>query len=164
MLTDGLEWCGLLWCFYQLSFWRHPFTAEHSLLRHWCRDTFLQIWWRNKLIYISEGLRKSQSNTHLPLWSIFFIALSFWMFWGSWSHRCIRMKFSFPFRLSLVQVWVRQQFRHRACVKPKTSSPNTTLTCQNNNNQKQHYYIEVNNSDYTLCGNFNFWYISCHWW
>ncbi len=30
-LTDGLEWCGLLWCFYQLfglSFWRHPFTAE----------------------------------------------------------------------------------------------------------------------------------------
>ncbi len=29
--------CGLLWCFYQLfglSFWRHPFTAEHTLLRH----------------------------------------------------------------------------------------------------------------------------------
>ncbi len=50
MLTDGLEWCGLLWCFYQLSFWRHPFTAEHPLLRHWCRDTFFQIWWRNKLI------------------------------------------------------------------------------------------------------------------
>jgi len=22
--------CGLLWCFYQLSFWRHPFTAESS--------------------------------------------------------------------------------------------------------------------------------------
>ncbi len=36
ILTDGLEWCGLLWCFYQLfglSFWRHPFTAEHPLLR-----------------------------------------------------------------------------------------------------------------------------------
>ncbi len=60
MLTDGLECCGLLWCFYQtliltapihcrasidshsdgthslqnihwLSFWRHPFTAEHPL-------------------------------------------------------------------------------------------------------------------------------------
>ncbi len=47
--------CGLLWCFYQLfglSFWRHPFTAEHPLLRHWCRDTFLQTWWRNKLILI----------------------------------------------------------------------------------------------------------------
>ncbi len=30
MLTDRLEWCGLLWCFYQLfglSFWRHPFTS-----------------------------------------------------------------------------------------------------------------------------------------
>ncbi len=35
----GLECCGLFWCFYQLfrlSFWRHPFTAEHPLLRHWC--------------------------------------------------------------------------------------------------------------------------------
>ncbi len=34
VLTDGLERCVLLWCFYQLfglSFWRHPFTAEHSL-------------------------------------------------------------------------------------------------------------------------------------
>ncbi len=43
MLTDGLEWCGLLWWFYQLfglSFWRHPFTAEHPLLRHWCNATF----------------------------------------------------------------------------------------------------------------------------
>ncbi len=43
MLTDGLEWCGLLWCFYQLSFWRYPFTAEHPLLRHWCRDKLLQM-------------------------------------------------------------------------------------------------------------------------
>ncbi len=34
-----------------LSFWRHPFTAEHPLWRHWCRDTFLQTWWRNKLDY-----------------------------------------------------------------------------------------------------------------
>ncbi len=52
-LTDGLEWCGLLCCFYQLfglSFWRHPFTAEHTLLNKWCNATFLQIWWRHKLI------------------------------------------------------------------------------------------------------------------
>ncbi len=37
--------CVLLWCFYQLfglSFWRHPFTAEHPLLRQW----------RNKLILV----------------------------------------------------------------------------------------------------------------
>ncbi len=58
----GVVWitCGLLWCFYQLfglSFWRHPFTAEDPLLRQWCSDTFLQIWWINKLIHILAGLR-----------------------------------------------------------------------------------------------------------
>ncbi len=45
-LTDGLEWCGLLWCFYQLfglSFWRHPFTADDPLVNKWFNDTFLQI-------------------------------------------------------------------------------------------------------------------------
>ncbi len=36
----GVVWiiCGLLWCFYQLfglSFWRHPFTAEHPLVSKW---------------------------------------------------------------------------------------------------------------------------------
>ncbi len=60
----GVVWitCGLLWCFYQLfglSFWRHPFTAEDPLLRQWCCDTFLQICWRNKLIFILDGLRVS---------------------------------------------------------------------------------------------------------
>ncbi len=44
---DGFFWrCGLLvdYCdvFIRLSFWRHPFTAEHPLLRHWCNATFLQ--------------------------------------------------------------------------------------------------------------------------
>ncbi len=51
MLTDGLEWCGLLWCFYQLfghSFWRHPFTAEQVMQ-----------------CYISPNLMKKQ--THLLL-------------------------------------------------------------------------------------------------
>ncbi len=68
-LTDGLEWCGLLvgllWCFYQvfrLSFWWHPFTAEDPLLSKWCYDTFLQIWWRNKFIYILDGLRVKQKK------------------------------------------------------------------------------------------------------
>ncbi len=45
MLIDGLEWCRLLWCFYQLfglSFWRHPFTAEHPLMSKWCNAQFLQ--------------------------------------------------------------------------------------------------------------------------
>ncbi len=64
-LTDGLEWCGLLWCFYQLfglSFWRHLFTAEHPLLSKWCNVTFLQIWWRNNFIYILYVLRVSTFN------------------------------------------------------------------------------------------------------
>ncbi len=46
LLTDGLEWCGLLWCFYQLfeiSFWRHPFTAEDTLMSKWCNAKFLQM-------------------------------------------------------------------------------------------------------------------------
>ncbi len=53
-----MDWSGVDYCdvFIRLSFWRHPFTAEHPLLRHWCRDTFLQTWWRNKLILISDGL------------------------------------------------------------------------------------------------------------
>ncbi len=34
--SPDVNWCcGLLWCFYQLSFWRHPFTAEHPLLSKW---------------------------------------------------------------------------------------------------------------------------------
>ncbi len=49
-LTDGLEWCGLLWCFYHLfGLWRHPFTAGDPLLRQWWNAIFLQIWWRNKI-------------------------------------------------------------------------------------------------------------------
>ncbi len=87
MLTDGLEWCGLLWCFYQLfglSFWRHPFTAEHPLMSEWCSDTFLQIWWRNKLIYILDGLKVSifSANYHFrstaPL-SQYLICIQVWI-------------------------------------------------------------------------------------
>ncbi len=51
-----MDWSAVDYCdvFIRLSFWRHPFTAEHPLLRHWCRDTFLQTWRRNKLILISD--------------------------------------------------------------------------------------------------------------
>ncbi len=54
-----MDWSAVDYCdvFIRLSFWRHPFTAEHPLLRHWCRDTFLQTWWRHKLILISDDLR-----------------------------------------------------------------------------------------------------------
>ncbi len=86
----GVVWitCGLLWCFYQqfgLSFWRHPFTAEDPLRRHWCNATFLQIWWRNKLILILHGLRVSTFQDififgwtipFCPHWQIFVLVLS----------------------------------------------------------------------------------------
>ncbi len=58
--TAGIT-CGLLWCVYKLfrlSFWRHPFTAEDSLVRKWCNANFLQICSNEqKLIYILYGLR-----------------------------------------------------------------------------------------------------------
>ncbi len=68
-----MDWitCGSLWCFYQLfrlSFWRHPFTAEDTLLSKWCNDTFLQIWWRNKLIYILDGLRGTTFTANFHFW------------------------------------------------------------------------------------------------
>ncbi len=39
-------WSGLLWCCYQLfglSFWRHPFTAEHPLVMQCCISPNLMI-------------------------------------------------------------------------------------------------------------------------
>ncbi len=73
MLIDGMERCGLLWCFYQLfglSFWRHPFTAEDPLVTKWFYATFLQIcfWWRNKLMFILDGLRVSTFSATFNFW------------------------------------------------------------------------------------------------
>ncbi len=81
-LTDGLEWCGLLWYFYQLfglSFWWHPFTADDPLVSKW-RDAiqfFKYFWWRNKLFYILNGLRVSTllATFLLWLWSADFLIL-----------------------------------------------------------------------------------------
>ncbi len=39
--------CGLFWCFYQLfelSFWRHPFTAEHPLVSFSLKNHSSCIW------------------------------------------------------------------------------------------------------------------------
>ncbi len=44
------------WTVYQLfglSFWRHPFTAEHPLLRQWWNDTFLKNIQMKKQTHIS---------------------------------------------------------------------------------------------------------------
>ncbi len=46
MLTDGLQWCGLLWCFYQLfglSFWRSLIDPIQWMGAKWCNAKFLQI-------------------------------------------------------------------------------------------------------------------------
>ncbi len=86
MLTDGLEWCGLLWCFYQLfglSFWRHPFTAEHPLESKWWNATFLQI--QNKetnSLLIYRVCKKNKKNTHKTqhrnrMWIYVFLFLIF---------------------------------------------------------------------------------------
>ncbi len=51
-LTDGVVWIIVM--FYQLfglSFWRHPFTAEHTLLSKWCNTCNISPnlfpWWNN---------------------------------------------------------------------------------------------------------------------
>ncbi len=51
-----MDWSGVDYCdvCIRLSFWRHPFTAEHALLRHIYPNLFP---WRNMLIYILAGLR-----------------------------------------------------------------------------------------------------------
>ncbi len=55
ILTDGLEWCGLLWCFYQLfglSFWWHPFTSnDEQVMQHYISPNLM----KNKLIYTQDG-------------------------------------------------------------------------------------------------------------
>ncbi len=53
MLTDGREWCGLLWWFSQLSFWRHPFTGE-QLMECYTSPNLIK-----KHIYTLDGPRGS---------------------------------------------------------------------------------------------------------
>ncbi len=69
-LTDGLESCGLLWCFYQLlNILTAPFTPEDPLVSKWCNAKFLHpFWWRNKFIYISDGLRVSTFSGNFHFW------------------------------------------------------------------------------------------------
>ncbi len=49
-----MDWSGVDYCdvFIRLLFWRHPFTAEHPLLRHWCR-------------HISTNLMKKQTHPNV---------------------------------------------------------------------------------------------------
>ncbi len=57
-------WTGEVWIivmFYQLfglSFWRHPFTAEHPMVSKWCKATFQQIWSYIETTHLSKLLFK----------------------------------------------------------------------------------------------------------
>ncbi len=51
LASQDINWwtgvVGLWWCFYQLfrvSFWRHPFTAEHPLVRQVIHNAVLLSW------------------------------------------------------------------------------------------------------------------------
>ncbi len=60
--TQVLDWSGLLvvYCNAFISCLDSHSDGTHSLERiHWWASdaAFLQIWWRNKLIYILDGLR-----------------------------------------------------------------------------------------------------------
>ncbi len=50
----------MLWCFYQTLILTAPI--------HWCRDTFIQTWWRNKL---SDGLRVRLFSSNVHFWMPF---------------------------------------------------------------------------------------------
>ncbi len=72
MLIDGLEWCGLLvdYCdvFISCLDSYSDGTHSHSLVSKWCNATFLQIWWRIKLIYILDGLRVRTFPANFQFW------------------------------------------------------------------------------------------------
>ncbi len=72
ILIDGLEWCGLLWCFYQLYMDSHS-DGTHSLQRihWWANDVMLHspnlLRWRNKLIYMGD-LNESKFSANFHFW------------------------------------------------------------------------------------------------
>ncbi len=64
MLIDGLEWCGLLWCFYQL-FGRHPFTPLVN--KWWCNATFLKICSDKEMNSSTSWMTREWIN--VPFWA-----------------------------------------------------------------------------------------------
>ncbi len=61
-----LELCELLWCFnqlFELSFWWHPFTAEHPLVNKWC-NAF------SKAVLVKET--NSSTSCKTQGWTYFF--------------------------------------------------------------------------------------------
>ncbi len=65
-----MDWSGVDYCdvFISCLDSHSDGTHSHPLLRHWCSDAFLQTWWRNKLILISDELRVNTFTAHFHFW------------------------------------------------------------------------------------------------
>ncbi len=72
MLTDGLEWCGLLvdYCDVFISCLDSHSDGTHSLqsIHCWASDAMLHFWWRNKLICILDGMKVSTFSAIFHCW------------------------------------------------------------------------------------------------
>ncbi len=86
---DDNWWTGVVWIIVMfLSDSHSDGTHSHPLLRHWYRDTFLQTWWRNKLILISDDLRMSTFSSNFRFWMTYFNKIH--PFLSIYSHRYSR--------------------------------------------------------------------------
>ncbi len=67
-------WTGVLWCFYQLSFWRHPFTAEHPLLDYCDKDSpynqHMERSWSGKHVLRDGAAETWGINTYIQPFSV----------------------------------------------------------------------------------------------
>ncbi len=70
MDCSHVDYLWIIVMFYQLSFWRHPFTAEDPLVNKWCNATFLQIYVKKsfcmsiKNLYFDLSVRFFRTTTH----------------------------------------------------------------------------------------------------
>ncbi len=75
--------CGLLWCFYQLfglSFWRHPFTAEHPLMS-------------DVMLHFSKSDEETNSSTSwMAWWWAHSANFHFWVKYHKLNIICINIK------------------------------------------------------------------------
>ncbi len=141
----GVVWitCGLLWCFYQLfklSFWRHPFTAEDSLLSKGCNTTFLQICFleltNSSNILHGLRVRKCSANFHFCVNYSFSVCVfmkgSAFIFWYLITESLTSNFTSVP-SARIVQKWHRRLWKHYR--------PQTTMHQMNSNGVQRHVQL-----------------------
>ncbi len=132
MLTDELEWCGLLWCFSQLfglSFWRHPFTTKDLLVvSKWCNAKFLQIYSnQEKPICILEGLRASTFSANWHFW-VKYSLKKYILFWMKWTGFLILQCYGYNNQIVHDHIPYRQVWQdHPSSAVQKRQSQNFTL-------------------------------------